>query len=147
MHLDSVPTQPMPTLYWILAVAGGQVALDTIPETALMVTGIVSTLAGMILGTILAPGSQEKQEWVAHFLDGVEAKEGPQEVVASSDSSRISPAPIIGTAVTALGVLLVLVVLWMAPLSKGALSLAVGGGMIVLGLLLVAIPRMSAAKK
>ena len=117
-------------------VAGGE-----IPEAVLMSISLFSTVTGMIVGTVLAPGSPEQKEKVRRFLDGVESRDEVQEAVQSPQESSASPALIIGTAVGSLGALLALAVLLTVPVKEGALSIGVGSGMLLVGCIFVVLSR------
>ena len=120
---------------------------NEIPETILMSTSILSTVFGIVVGTILSPGSPEKQKRIKHFLDGVESMEISQETNPALSEIRVSPAPIIGTAVGALGALLILVMLLTVPVREAVLSLVVGCSMLAVGCIFIVLPRLKKYQK
>lgn len=94
---------------------------------------VVTTLLGLFVGTWLSPNSEEKQEAVDRFLEGVranraEAQEGRRVATGTS------PAPVIGTAVGALGALVVVVMILSPWVGQGSwVTLSVGCVMMAVG--------------
>jgi len=121
---------------------GHAFGVEEIPETAFMAVSIASTVVGLIVGSVIWPGSRETRERPHRFLTGLRAREiEPASPPASADT-KVSPAPIVGTAVAALGGLLLVVVLVSVPIDEGVCSLIVAASMLVLGLGLIALPRL-----
>jgi len=120
---------------------GRSIAVDTIPEPAHMLTAIVATFGGILLGTILMPGSPGQRERVRRFLDGVRAQPAAPEPVPASATPQWSPARIVGIAIGALGAMLIAVMLLTVPVGQSALSLGVGGSMLAAGCILACLPR------
>ena len=125
---------------------GFSVATDAISERTLMIIGITSTFAGLIVGSILMPGTSEKRRKVARFLDGVTARERGPEPAAPPPGAAVSPAPMIGVAVSTLGALLLVVVLATVPVAQAAWSLGVGAAMLAVGIALILVPRLTRSR-
>jgi len=111
-----------------------------ISETALMGISIASTLAGLALGSLLWPGSEDKRREVNRFLDGLTAQETPPAEPATG-SQAVFPLPIVGIAVAALGAMLLAAVLISVPLAQATCSLTVGSLLLFFGLGLVGISK------
>ena len=124
------------------ALFGRSIAMQAIPETAFMVISLGSTIGGLILGSIIWPGSAEDRGKVARFLDSVKAHEESAPQDASTGASGVSPAAVVGIAVTALGALLGIVVIVSVPLYEGRVSLVVSAGLLVVGCALIVLPRL-----
>ena len=60
----------------------------------------------------------------------------------TSAERGFSPVPVVGTAVAAIGALLLLIVLVSVPLAQGLWSIGVGTAMCALGGALILIPRL-----
>jgi hypothetical protein len=121
---------------------GRSIAVDTIPEPAHMITAMAATLGGIVVGTLLMPDSPDQRQEVRRFLDGVEAGPLVSESIAGTSTLQWSPARIVGISIGALGALLIIVMLLMVPAGRSALSLGVGGTMLAVGSVLVALPRL-----
>jgi len=117
-------------------------AVEEISETAFMTISIASTTVGLIVGSILWPGSPETRERVRRFLTGLTEREIPQAASPDSGDTKVSPVPIVGAAVAVLGGLLLVVVLASVPIGQGTCSLVVGSSMLVLGSGLIVLSRL-----
>jgi SSS family transporter len=89
--------------------------------------------AGILIGTFLSENNPEDEERIALFLEGIR---GEETVQASPGTANVSPAPVIGVSVGALGLLVVAVVLPGHSFSEAWVSLVIGLGLAVTGLLL-----------
>jgi solute:Na+ symporter, SSS family len=130
---------------FILRLCGGPAVADLISrENMLMITSLISTPVGMIVGTLLVPGTPKCRAEVSRFLDGLTAKEQPSDSTATPAERAFSPVPVVGTAIAAIGALLLIVVLLSAPLAQGAWSIGVGTAMCVLGGIMIVVPKLTA---
>ena len=111
-------------------------------ENMLMITSLLSVPVGMIVGTMLSPGTAQRQAEVNQFLDGLAAQEKMRVSPTTSADRGFSPVPVVGTAVTAIGALLLLIVLVSVPLAQGLWSIGVGTAMCALGGALILIPKL-----
>lgn len=120
---------------------GQSVAVEPIPETAFMAIALASTIVGLIVGSLVWPGTAKDRHNTRSFLDGM----GSREVIApggvSSAGTRVSPAPIIGLAVGCIGALLGIVVFVSVPVHDGALSLVVSVILVLVGCGFITLPR------
>jgi len=115
----------------------------SIPESAHMLIGMASTVVGLVLGSWIWPGSIAQRDKIDHFLEGLTSQAPEVSADTTAPAADVSPTTIVGLAVAALGALLVIVVAVTVPWGEGMLSLIVGGSMLVLGAIMVAVPRMS----
>jgi Na+/proline symporter len=121
---------------------GRSIAVDAIPEPAHVITAIAATCGGILVGTLLMPGSAEQRQRVRRFLDNMRALPAAPEPALTAPTRQPSPAAIVGIAIGVLGAILFAVVLLMVPPGQSALSLGVGASMLALGCLLFALPRL-----
>ena len=128
---------------FVLRLCGGPPVAELISqENMLMITSLVSVPVGMIVGTMLSPGTVQRQAEVNRFLDGLTAQEKVRVSPTTSADRGFSPVPVVGTAVAAIGALLLLIVLVSAPLAQGIWSIGVGTAMCALGGALILIPKL-----
>lgn len=120
--------------------------VEEIPETVFMVTSIVSTSVGLILGSLIWPGSRDSQDRVDRFLRGMTAREVVPAAAPVSDRSTVSPLPIVGLAVAILGALLLAVTFAMTSIHQSKCSLVVGTSMLALGCGMIGLPRLLRSK-
>jgi len=111
-------------------------------ENMLMITSLVSVPVGMIVGTMLSPGTVQRRAAVNRFLDGLAAQEKVRVSPPTSADRGFSPVPVVGTAVAAIGGLLLVIVLASAPLAQGIWSIGVDAAMCALGGALILIPKL-----
>ena len=121
---------------------GHTIAIEEIPETAFMTISIASTTLGLIIGSVIWPGSRLTRERTHRFLRGLTAPETQPASSPASADTKVSPVPIVGTAIAALGGLLLVVVLASVPVERGICSLIVGAWMLVFGCGLIVLPRL-----
>jgi SSS family transporter len=117
-----------------------------LPESAHMLLGIASTIAGLVLGTWLWPGTPEERENVDRFFAGLTSRPADVEIHEPAGDA-VSPATIVGLAVAALGGVLLLVVPVSVPWRDGWLGISVGAAMILVGALLVAVPGVLSSRR
>ena len=126
---------------------GRSIAVDTIPEPAHIITSIAATLGGIVVGTLLMPGSPKQRQRVRRFMDGVDAQPAAPDPTKAASAPPWSPARVVGISIGALGAMLLAVVLLMVPLGESVLSLGVGGGMLTIGCILAGWPRRRGGPK
>lgn len=133
-------------LHYLDAIAtpliGPALTVQEIPQTAFMTISIVSTTLGLIVGSVIWPGSPETRERTHRFLTGLRARETQPVAPPAPADTKVSPAPIVGTAIAALGGLLLVVVLVSVSIDEGVCSLIVASCMLALGAGLIALPRL-----
>ncbi|MBN2294899.1 MAG: hypothetical protein JXM70_20900 [Pirellulales bacterium] len=125
----------------LVAVNFSEITVQNIPETGLMFIGMFSTIGGMILGSLLWPGSPQVRQSVREFLSGLSEKEKTR-LPEMQDSSGISPMPIVGLALAALAVVLLISTLATVPVRESTCSLVVGACMLTVGAGLALLPRL-----
>lgn len=103
----------------------------------IVITSITSatTLVGICIGTCVLPDSQTQREKVGLFFKKINSPLAAEAPVKDSGQKQISPLPVIGTGVIAIGVVLVVSVLVTVPLADSILSLTIGSGIIIIGAL------------
>lgn len=91
-----------------------------------------SALIGLWLGSVFAPNSPGRKSEVELFLLGVRST-APDAEDATLKAANVTPGPVIGVSVAALGLLVVGVTLLTVPLSEAGLTLGVGTALTVIG--------------
>ena len=102
-----------------------------------VITSITSltTLLGMLIGTVIRPDSPAQREKVNEFFNKVNTPSAIQPTTRKAEKGDISPLPIIGIGVIAIGIVLVVSILATVPFEESILSFTIGTGMVVVGAL------------
>jgi SSS family transporter len=123
---------------YFLGYLPGAAFLQTLP----WLTGITAapTLAALFFVSLAIPGNPEQETRVARFLEGLESAEVlPLDARPGAEHEAASMAlGVIGWAAAGMGLLLILAILLTGVWRTGWVSLAAGGGMVVLGAAAVA---------
>ena len=99
-----------------------------------LMTGItvIATFLGLAIGTFLFPNSPYRVEEIDRFLSGINATDSDRRVRTSPPN--VSPAPIIGVSVGALGIVVLTVILFTEPIRESIPTLGAGTALVLVGL-------------
>lgn len=110
--------------------AGETINLRYVPILTSLTTA--SAFLGLWLGTVFAPNSSYRKTEIDLFLSGI-GSTAPDAVDETLKAANVTPGPVIGVSVAALGLLVVGVTLVTVPLSEAGLTLGVGTALAVVG--------------
>jgi len=112
-------------------------------EQVITILTSATTISGMLIGSIIRPGSPAQRRQINDFFLQVDNPQ-PDSVAPATQSTGqkgISPLPIIGLGTIAIGVVLAASVLLTQPLADSLLSLIIGGCMVGTGIIFWALGR------
>lgn len=96
---------------------------------------ILPTTFGMVLGTLLLPDGEDRKRAVAEFLEGLTATRSGGKAAWNEGGDALVAIRIICVASAALGLLMLLSIVFTGNVSGGRLTLGVGAGLAIAGTL------------
>lgn len=136
------------TIGLIAFAAGGreEYAWLRTPQIITLITG-GTAIFGVLIGTLGWPMTSEQREQIQAFFQRLETSEPADESDRISDRHSVSPLPVIGFSIGALGLLLFGVVLITVPRGERGLSLAMGAGLVAIGAVVLGIRRLQSKEE